>query len=310
MVQGGVLRRGRGINAGYWLYPTKSDTAPVNILSTTGTNNANFYDHFGTGNGGFTDPLNYLTPVGAFASSPGPYGTFDMGGDVLQWIETPVGTSFRGQWSASWYENSTNMASSAYGTNGSPITQYGDVGFRVVMVPEPGSVEMLVAGAWAIMFSASPAPQTRLTGDRNFSKTTHLKGFGHGNSQLVERSFSFRRPERAVKRRPKCRRAASAGSNPFTGGGRAFFAGVIARDGFNGLRLWERTLNPRLPGAASTSTLSRAACSPSPRQNWPGHLAYSSSAASSPRFRSMMNPIGRLPPLSIRSFAVWKYSAM
>ena len=33
-------------------------------------------------------------------------------------------------------------------------------------------------------------------------------------------------------------------SNIVTGGGRAFFAGVIARDGFNGLRLWERTLNP------------------------------------------------------------------
>jgi formylglycine-generating enzyme required for sulfatase activity len=28
------------------------------------------------------------------------------------------------------------------------------------------------------------------------------------------------------------------------GGGRAFFAGVVARDGFNGLRLWERAINP------------------------------------------------------------------
>ena len=33
-------------------------------------------------------------------------------------------------------------------------------------------------------------------------------------------------------------------SNMVTAGGRAFFAGVLARDGFNGLRLWEKTLIP------------------------------------------------------------------
>ena len=33
-------------------------------------------------------------------------------------------------------------------------------------------------------------------------------------------------------------------SNMVTAGGRAFFAGVLARDAFNGLRLWERKLNP------------------------------------------------------------------
>jgi len=69
-------------NASYWLYSTQSNTAPSNVLSATGTNNANFC------NSGYTDPTNYLTPVGAFAGSPGPYGTFDMGGDVWQWLET------------------------------------------------------------------------------------------------------------------------------------------------------------------------------------------------------------------------------
>ena len=42
--------KGGGTNAGYWLYPTRSDTPPSNVLSATGTNNANFYD------GGYTIP--------------------------------------------------------------------------------------------------------------------------------------------------------------------------------------------------------------------------------------------------------------
>ena len=78
-------------NGTYWTYPTQSDTAPSNVLSATGRNNANYNDSSDsphTGNGGYTDPTNYLTPVGAFALSPGPYGTFDMGGDVFQWNES------------------------------------------------------------------------------------------------------------------------------------------------------------------------------------------------------------------------------
>ena len=47
-------------DAGYWDYPTKSNTAPSNVLSSSGTNNANFY------NGGYTigSPY-YRTPISA-----------------------------------------------------------------------------------------------------------------------------------------------------------------------------------------------------------------------------------------------------
>ncbi|MGO9112151.1 MAG: hypothetical protein ACLP9L_23235 [Thermoguttaceae bacterium] len=76
MYQSGVLQGG-STNAGYWLYPTQSNTAPSNVLSANGTNNANYYS-----NNTWTDPANYLTPVGSFAASPGPYGTYDMGGNV------------------------------------------------------------------------------------------------------------------------------------------------------------------------------------------------------------------------------------
>ncbi len=58
--------KGGGTDAGYWLYPTQSNDAPSNLLSGTGTNNANYYDD------GYADPTNLLTPVGAFAASPSP----------------------------------------------------------------------------------------------------------------------------------------------------------------------------------------------------------------------------------------------
>ena len=76
--------KGGGTNAGYWFFPTQSDTAPSNVLSSTGTNNANYSTNPPVG---YTDPTNGLTPVGAFAASPGAYGTYDQGGNVYQWNE-------------------------------------------------------------------------------------------------------------------------------------------------------------------------------------------------------------------------------
>ena len=35
---------GSGTDAGYWVYPTQSDETPSNVLSSTGTNNANFFE--------------------------------------------------------------------------------------------------------------------------------------------------------------------------------------------------------------------------------------------------------------------------
>jgi len=130
--------------AGYWTYPTKSNTAPINTLPDTG-NHANFYDGYGTGNGSYTDPTNYLTPVGAFAASPGPYGTYDMGGDVFQWNETAVTGSSRGLRGGHWdYYGSDGLASSTRNYADPTYEDDGFVGFRVASVPEPGSLTMLV----------------------------------------------------------------------------------------------------------------------------------------------------------------------
>jgi formylglycine-generating enzyme required for sulfatase activity len=149
--------KGGGTNAGYWLYPTQSNTAPINILSSTGTNNANFYDSYGTGNHTYTDPTNYLTPVGAFAASPGPYGTFDQGGDVFQWNETAVGSSSRGlrggNWGSTYCDSSVLASSFRYYYPPEASASYEDIsiGFRVASVPEPGSISLVLAGAISVL---------------------------------------------------------------------------------------------------------------------------------------------------------------
>ena len=100
----------------YWWYPTQSDAAPSNVLDPSGTNNANYNDAWlspPAGNGGFTDPTNYMTPVGAFAASPGPYGTYDMGGDVYQWTEGLNNVNQRFLGGGDWYGPPEGLLSDA-----------------------------------------------------------------------------------------------------------------------------------------------------------------------------------------------------
>lgn len=136
--------KGGGKNTGYWLYPTRSNSLPSNVLSSAGTNNANIYLD------GFTDPTNYLTAVGAFASSPGPYGTFDMGGDVFQWNEAVVSDSYiigtyRQVRGAAYYSYVKSEASTYCW--GDPASAGTDSGLRIVQVPEPTTLTILALGS-------------------------------------------------------------------------------------------------------------------------------------------------------------------
>ena len=139
--------RGGGLNAGYWLYATQNNGMPSYLLSATGTNNMNFY------NNGYTDPTNYLTSVGAFAASPGPYGTFDQGGNVFQWNETAVTGVGRGLRGGSYFDTLfSNELNSSFRFFGDPTVQRSnDFGFRVASVPEPFSITLVVVGAIGLL---------------------------------------------------------------------------------------------------------------------------------------------------------------
>jgi hypothetical protein len=120
----------------YFQYPFSSSTVPTSAPPGGAPNTGNFYAD-GTGfavTPGYSPTQNYLTNVGAYASSASPYGAFDMGGDVFQWNESPVGTG-RGNRGGAWYYDSDTLASSYQGNN-SPGVADQFIGFRVAYIPQ------------------------------------------------------------------------------------------------------------------------------------------------------------------------------
>jgi len=141
--------RGEGTNAGYWDYPTQSDTAPTAELpaGTDMTNgSANYW------NGGHLDTTYYTTEVGAYDAKPSDsaYDTFDQGGNVWEWNEAlsgPYGGVLRG--GAFNYPVVTLLASAR--RSSSPTREDGTIGFRVVQVPEPATLSLLTLGGLALV---------------------------------------------------------------------------------------------------------------------------------------------------------------
>ncbi|MCY2927888.1 MAG: SUMF1/EgtB/PvdO family nonheme iron enzyme [Planctomycetota bacterium] len=132
--------KGGSTNAGYWDYPTSSNTAPGRDMADVSGNNANYY------NGGYLigSPY-YRTEVGEFQNSDSPYGTFDQGGNVWEWNESILSGSYRGLRGGSFYYDVNNLLASDR-NGGIPTDEYSNVGFRVSQVPEPASMALLAIG--------------------------------------------------------------------------------------------------------------------------------------------------------------------
>ena len=145
--------KGGGPSAGYWDYPTKSNTAPGQDMADASGNNANYYT------APYAYPIDsgkYTTVVGEFQNSDSPYGTFDQGGNVWEWNEAIVyqgqDYAYRGLRGGSFsYYDFYLLASYRY-DDYTPTAEDINIGFRVSqVVPEPSSIMALAGGLISLL---------------------------------------------------------------------------------------------------------------------------------------------------------------
>lgn len=131
--------KGGGLREGYWHFANRSDWAPSNSLKAK-VNAANYYCSSYTKKG---PP--YLTPANYFKKSVGTYNTYDMGGNVAEWVATEEENgkyvARGGSWKSSYYGTTmlgkcdvadwgfdlSKWARPAY----DPTQGYDNIGFRV-----------------------------------------------------------------------------------------------------------------------------------------------------------------------------------
>ena len=142
--------KGGGTNAGYWVYPTQSDTTPGNVVGGAANQANHIYNGVFsvTQSASYVGTLNYLTDAGAFSNSASAYDTFDQGGNVWEWNDAVIGSS-RGLRGGSWNDLDDDLQSS-YRDFYDPALEFWSVGFRVASVPEPSTAVLVLMGVGAL----------------------------------------------------------------------------------------------------------------------------------------------------------------
>jgi formylglycine-generating enzyme len=123
----------------YFDYPAGSNTQTTCATPSATANTANCQQVVDS-------PYGQLTPVGSYTGSTSPYGTFDQGGNVSEWNEAGD-ASYRGVRGGEFDGGAAGLAASYGGGGGtSASNEYSELGFRLTIVPEPGTGLLVMAG--------------------------------------------------------------------------------------------------------------------------------------------------------------------
>jgi len=146
-----------GLPANYWEYPTRSAAAPTAVNNDPDLGNE---ATMRKPDSSYVDPTYYRTVVGDHENTYSAYGAFDMAGNVAEWTEKikPYDQS-----DDDWYIKRQclggNYRAGAAFVDASLTSKYyvmsdgvsEGVGFRVAsLVPEPGSVALLLMGCFGL----------------------------------------------------------------------------------------------------------------------------------------------------------------
>ena len=128
-------------DSSYWDYPMQTSLQPTSAPPPSTATAGNYWagTYALTGSGSFNNSFNYLTDVGAYTSAVGPYGTFDQGGNVIEWTDSisSVTATYRVQRGGGWDDGNSYMSASVPIHN-VPTSETYDYGFRIA-APEPGA---------------------------------------------------------------------------------------------------------------------------------------------------------------------------
>jgi len=145
-----------GATGNYYDYPMRSDVAPSNLLSDPDPDPGNSANFRASSPNELTigDPY-YRTVVGAFENSPSAYGTYDQGGNVLEWTEEIIDLDglnrlLRG---GSYDLNVYALSADQRYYFWPPALLGYDVGFRVALVG-PAQSDIPTLSAWGLCMLA------------------------------------------------------------------------------------------------------------------------------------------------------------
>jgi sulfatase modifying factor 1 len=165
----------------YYVYPTGNDTQTSCVAPASDTGNAANCDHV----------LDTLTDGGAYTLSISPNGTFDQGGNALEWTEAIPSFSISSRFSFGGGWNLGPLAlRTRSSTNTAPENESIARGFRVAKVPEPGATMQALVALAVLGFVAR----------RRVATLPPVR-----RSQTVSRSSRAKRSSSAVA--PSCRPA-------------------------------------------------------------------------------------------------------